>query len=213
MVKIGKAHGRRTAAVITNMDLPLGHAIGNALEVEEAINTLKGNGPDDLTALCVELAVQILVLAEKGSEEFCRSEVLRVLRSGEALEKLADMVEAQGGERACVYEPSRLPQATQRLTVNAPETGYIQSVDAEGYGVAALLLGAGRNTKEDVIDMTAGIRLHAKTGDWVEKGCPIATLYSSRSEVLESAREKLLKSTQIGSTLPKKRPLIFEIVE
>ena len=213
MVDIGKRAGKKTCALVTDMDRPLGNTIGNALEVEEAIQTLKGDGPADLTELCTALAVRMLVLAEKGSAPFCECEVRRVIESGAALEMLAKMVEAQGGNRESVFDPSLLPQAKHSLCVVAPESGYIQSVDAEGYGVAALLLGAGRNTKEDVIDLSAGIRLHAKTGDYVEKGTPIATLYTQTAEKLSIAGEKLLKSTQTGASAPQNRPLIFEIIE
>jgi len=213
MVDIGKRAGKKVCALVTDMDRPLGNTIGNALEVEEAIQTLKGEGPADLTELCVALAVRMLVLAEKGTPASCESEVRRVIVSGKALEKLAEMVAVQGGDAKAVYDPSRLPRPDDSLTVMAPRAGYIQSVDAEGYGIAALLLGAGRNTKEDVIDMTAGIRLHAKTGDFVTAGQPIATLYTSRKSCLSGAERKLLESTVIGTDAPASRPLIFKIIE
>ncbi|MBE6601740.1 MAG: thymidine phosphorylase [Ruminococcaceae bacterium] len=213
MVEIGKRAGKRMAAMVTDMDSPLGLTIGNALEVEEAIETLRGNGPSDLTELCTALAVQMLVLAEKGDAAFCASEVARVIQSGEALERLARMVAAQGGDRAMVDDPKRLPHAQELCVVTAPCSGYIASVDAEGYGIAALLLGAGRNTKEDVIDMTAGIRLHAKTGDYVAAGEPIATLYSADATRFGVAKEKLLESTVFGASAPEKRPLILKIIQ
>lgn len=213
MVDIGKRAGKKMCALVTDMDRPLGNTIGNALEVEEAIQTLRGEGPDDLTALCVELATRMLVLADRGDRAFCESRVRRVLASGEALEKLAEMVAAQGGDRESVYDPSRLPQANCQKTVCAPISGYIQSVNAEEYGISALLLGAGRNTKEDVIDLSAGIRLHAKTGDYVEEGSPLATLYTSDASRLASAEAHLLDATQIGIEKPSLRPLIFKIIE
>ncbi len=213
MVDIGKLAGKKMCALVTDMDRPLGNTIGNALEVEEAIQTLKGNGPEDLTELCIALAVRMLMLAERGDADVCEAEVRRVIESGVALEMLAKMVEAQGGDRESVYNPSRLPQATCQKTVYAPNAGYIQSVDAEGYGVAALLLGAGRNTKEDVIDLSAGIRLHVKTGDFVEKGSPIATLYTSDERRLSDAESRLLGSTVIGLEKPMSRPLILQIVK
>lgn len=213
MVEIGKRAGKRMAALVTDMDRPLGSTIGNALEVEEAIETLRGNGPSDLTELCVALATEMLVLADFGSPDFCRAEVLRVMQSGEALNRLAGMVQAQGGDPAMVYDPTKLPQAKASLIVTAPTDGYIASVDTEGYGVAALLLGAGRNTKDDVIDMTAGIRLHAKTGDFVKAGTPIATLYASDASRFDAAREKLLSCTSFSENPPENRPLILKIIQ
>lgn len=213
MVGIGKRAGKKMCALVTDMDQPLGNTIGNALEVEEAIQTLNGNGPKDLTELCIALAVQMLVLAERGDAEFCESEVRRVIASGAALEMLAKMVAAQGGDRESVYDLSRLPEASCQKIVCAPKSGYIQSVDAEQYGIAALLLGAGRNTKEDVIDLSAGIRLHAKTRDYVEKGTPIATLYASDEHRLFDAESCLLQATLIGSERPLERPLIFQTIQ
>ena len=212
MVEIGRRAGKSMCALITDMDRPLGNTIGNSLEVIEAIETLRGQGPCDLTELCVALAVQMLVLAGKGTADALRGEVMRVIESGAALGKLAAMVEAQGGDPAWVYDTSLFPTAPCTKTVVAPSDGFITQVDAEGYGVAALLLGAGRNTKEDVIDMAAGIRLHAKTGDAVRVGDPIATLYTSDPARIASAEKALLDSTLIASEAPATRPLIFDVI-
>ena len=213
MVDIGKRAGKRRCAFVTDMDRPLGNTIGNTLEVQEAILTLQGKGPDDLRELCVALATHMLVLADKGDYPFCESEVRRVIASGEALSMLARMVAAQGGDEKCVYAPDLLPQAAYSQTVYAPQSGYVAHVNAEEYGLSALTLGAGRNTKEDVIDLTAGIRLHAKTGDYVKQGEPIATLYAMRKECFESASKILLSATKIEQTAPKSRSLIFEIID
>ena len=214
MVDIGKRAGKRMCALITDMDRPLGYAVGNALELQEAIQTLRGKGPEDLTELCVALAARMLTLAEKGSYEHCEREVRRVIASGEALDTLAAMVRAQGGDAACVYHPERLPQAAHTCVVTAEQDGYVAAMNTEGYGVSALLLGAGRNTKEDVIDLSAGIYLHVKTGDRVRVGDPIATLYTSGSEALFApAASRLLASTSIDIKAPAKRPLIFATVE
>ena len=213
MVDIGKRAGKRMRALITDMDIPLGHAIGNSLEVIEAIETLQGKGPRDLTEVCVALASHMLCLAEKGSYEECEKNVRRVLSDGSALSVLANMVEAQGGDPDWVWHPEKFPRAKVSYTVTAPKTGYITHVHTEGYGTAALLLGAGRNKKEDVIDMSAGIHLLAKTGDAVKVGDPIAVLYTSREELLEAATERLLTSTEIGSTPPTVRPLILDTIE
>ena len=200
-------------ALITDMDRPLGFAIGNSLEVVEAIATLKGEGPDDLTQLCVALAAHILCLAEKGDYEECEGMVKEVIANGSALDTLVKMVEAQGGNGHWIRHPENFPAAKFTYTVTAKERGYIVGVDTESYGAASLLLGAGRNTKEDRIDMAAGIYLRAKTGDFVEVGDPIAVLYSEREEAFAGAEARILKATKIGAVAPKKEPLILDIVE
>ena len=213
MVAIGKKAGKRMRALITDMGTPLGYAIGNSLEVVEAIHTLQGKGPKDLTELCVALAAHILTLAEKGSYEECETMVRNAIQDGTGLQMFADMVEAQGGDKEWILNPEKFPTAKYQYTVKATTSGYITGVDTEGYGVASLLLGAGRNTKEDVIDPTAGIYLLAKTGDYVEEGAPIATLYSGREDRFAAAEERLLKATQIGATAPEEVPLILDVVE
>ena len=212
MVDIGKRAGKKMCALITDMDRPLGNTVGNALEVIEAIETLGGRGPEDLTALCVELATHMLVLAEKGDYTSCKEAVEQSITSGKALDKLADMVRAQGGDADWAYHPDRFPKAPFSYTVKVPKTGYIVRVDAEGYGVASLLLGAGRNTKDDVIDMSAGIYLHAKTGDFVNAGEPIATLYASDRALFEAAEKRLLAATEIGEGAPAEKPLIYCVI-
>lgn len=213
MVEIGRRAGKRMRALITDMDRPLGYAIGNSLEVIEAIETLKGNGPADLTEVCLALATHMLTISGRGDEDACRADVLRVIESGEALATLARMVEAQGGEPAWIYHPENFPQAAHAYTVVAPQDGYITHADAEGYGIAALLLGAGRNTKDDAVDHAAGIRLLAKTGDRVRAGEPIATLYANNEGVFATASARLLSSTKIGEQPPAARPLILDVVE
>ena len=213
MVDIGKRAGKRTRALITDMDRPLGNAIGNTLEVLEAIDVLNGRGSEDLVELCVALATQMLVISERGTVEACELQVRRALSDGSALRVFADMVEAQGGDPLWIYHPDRFPAALYSRVVMAPMDGFVTHVDCEGYGTAALLLGAGRNRKEDVIDPTAGIILHAKTGDAVCAGQPVATLYTSREELLDAAEEKLLASTEIGAMAPPARALILGVVE
>ena len=213
MVEIGKRAGKRMRALITDMDRPLGYAIGNTLEVVEAIETLKGNGPADLTELCVALAAHILVLAEKGEYADCEIMVRDAIKNGSALKTLADMVRAQGGNAEWINEPAKFPKAKYSHAVKAEKSGYIVGVDTEGYGVASLLLGAGRNTKEDKIDFAAGIYLHKKTGDFVKAGDAIATLYSEKRESFEQAEKRLLNATKFGENAPKIAPLILDIVE
>ncbi len=213
MVDIGKRAGKRVRALITDMDRPLGNAIGNSLEVIEAIETLNGHGPADFTELCVALATHMLVISDRGTVEECEQNVRRVMTDGTALKTFADMVSAQGGDPNWIYHPEKFPAAPCSRVVTAPSDGYITHVDCEGYGTAALLLGAGRNRKEDVIDPAAGIMLHAKTGDAVTKGQPLATLYASREELLDAAEKRLLASTEIGGDKPMERPLILGVVE
>ena len=213
MVDIGKRAGKKITALITNMDTPLGNKIGNTLEVIEAIEILNGGGPEDLIEICVALSANILFLADKGSLAECEEMARKALTDGSALETFAKMVAAQGGDAEWIYHPEKFPKAAYSKTVLADRDGFIARVDTEGYGVSALLLGAGRNTKEDVIDMTAGIVLRAKTGDFVKASDPIAELFTSREDTLASAEKKLLASTVIEETKPKKIPLILDRVE
>ena len=213
MVEIGKRAGKRVRALITDMDRPLGYAIGNSLEVVEAIHTLQGNGPADLTELCIALSAHILVLAEKGTYAECEEMAKKAISDGTALNTFASMVKAQGGNSEWILNPEKFPKAKYSHTVTAKEEGYIVGVDTENYGVASLLLGAGRNTKEDVIDPTAGIYLCAKTGDKVCVGDPIAILYSGSEKGFAAAEERLISATRIGKDAPKEEPLILDVVE
>ena len=213
MVAIGKAAGKRMRALITDMDRPLGHNIGNSLEVIEAIETLQGNGPEDLTELSVALASHMLVISDRGSYEECEKNVRRVIASGEALNTFANMVEAQGGNKEWILDPALFPEAAYTYEVRSERAGYITGVNTEGYGVASLLLGAGRNTMADKIDFSAGIKLVKKTGDKVEVGEVIAILYTSDESRLKASERKLLESTFIGDEKPADEPLILDIVE
>ncbi len=213
MVGIGQRAGKRTRALITDMDRPLGYAIGNTLEVVEAIETLKGNGPADLYELCISLAAHMLTLSEKGDYAACEEMARTAIADGSALATLCAMVEAQGGDSSYICEPQKFAKARFTKQVLAPRTGYIHHVNAEEYGTAALLLGAGRNTKDDVIDPTAGLVLHAKTGDYIKAGDPIATLHTERERSLAAAEERLLAATHITNEAPTPRPLIFDVIE
>ena len=213
MVAIGQKAGKRMRALITDMDRPLGYAIGNSLEVVEAIHTLQGKGPKDLTELCIALAAHILELAEKGNYATCERMARDAIADGTGLKMLARMVKAQGGNDGWILQPENFPTAKYSRTVTAKEEGYIVGVDTEGYGVASLLLGAGRNTKEDVIDFAAGIMLKAKTGDFVKVGDPIAVLYADKEGCFDSAETRLLAATRIGKEKPQEMPLVLDIVQ
>ena len=213
MVAIGKAAGKRMRALITDMDRPLGYAVGNSLEVIEAINTLKGNGPEDLTELSVALASHMLVISDRGTYDECEKNVRRVITNGEALMTFANMVEAQGGNKEWILHPELFPTAKFSKEVRADKDGYITSVNTEGYGTASLLLGAGRNTMEDKIDFAAGVKLVKKTGDKVSRGDVIAVLYSECESRFASAEKCLVEATHIEDAKPEDVPLILDIIE
>ena len=212
MVAIGKRAGKRISALITDMDRPLGYAVGNSLEVVEAIEALQGKGPEDLVELSLALASQILFLADKGTLEECRALAQDAITSGKALDTFARMVKAQGGDPDYIYHPEKFATAPYSREVKVTDSGYIASVDTEKYGLASLLLGAGRNTKEDEIDLSAGYMIQKKTGDYVNAGDTLAVLYTSNEALLDAAERTLLNATTITAEAPEKRPLIFETI-
>ena len=198
MVAIGTHHGRQVEALITDMDRPLGVAVGNALEVREAIDTLCGNGPEDLKELSLSIVTRLLVMTGHGDEGACRQAAEDALTSGAALQKLKDMVTAQGGDVSYIDHPERLPQAPFSLDVTAPKSGYILATDTEAIGNACTMLGAGRAKKSDAIDMGAGMKLFRKTGDTVSEGDVIATLYASDKSLLLPTAKRLMQHLLIG---------------
>ncbi|WP_105617123.1 pyrimidine-nucleoside phosphorylase [Vallitalea okinawensis] len=193
MVDIGTHVGRQTIGVITNMDQPLGLAIGNALEVIEAIETLKGNGPDDLTDLCLTLGSHMLVLGGKAdTAEEARKILQGIIEDGSGVRKLKELVKAQGGNPDFIDDVSLLPGASFIEDVKAPVDGFVEGIKADDIGIAALILGAGRETKESDIDLGVGIMLEKKVGDQVKKGDVIARIYANDTSKVETSREKLL---------------------
>lgn len=213
MVDIGKQAGKKMLALITDMDRPLGNAIGNTLEVKEAIDTLNGHGPEDFTEICIILATNMLYLAGKGSMEECEKAVKGAIADKSALETFKKMVKAQGGDASFIDNPDKFAKAPFKRRVKAQKSGYIHHVDTEGYGISSLLLGAGRNTKEESIDFSAGIVLKKKTGDYVKEGEELAVMYTSDENRFESAINKFYASTVILNDEPKKRPLVLDRVE
>ncbi|MFT4107557.1 MAG: pyrimidine-nucleoside phosphorylase [Lacrimispora sp.] len=209
MVAIGEHSGKKTMALITNMDIPLGSLIGNSLEVIEAVETLQGKGPGDLTEVCLSLAAGMLFLAGKGSLEECRKMAEQTIADGSALKKLAVMVEAQGGDPAVIHDPSLFAKAPFEKEVKALKSGYITHMNTEQCGIASSLLGAGRITKESQIDYTAGIALKKKVGQKVEEGETIAVLYASKRDLFADAENELLKAVTIGEQKPDEEPLIY----
>ena len=213
MVGTGKKAGRKMLALVTDMDSPLGNAIGNSLEVIEAINTLKGNGPADFTELCVTLAAYMLRLCDSENIDVCRKKVETALGSGAAFDKFKDMIEGQGGNTEWADDTSLFPKAKFTRSVRCEKDGYIAAVNAENYGAAAQILGAGRTRKEDEIDFAAGILLAKKRGDKVAVGDTIATLLSSSEEKLIAAEKILRESTVVSDIKPPKTPLVLDIIE
>ncbi|MBR0577595.1 pyrimidine-nucleoside phosphorylase [Bacillus altitudinis] len=198
MVRIGNNVGRQTMAVISDMSQPLGLAIGNSLEVKEAIDTLKGEGPEDLNELVLTLGSQMVVLAKKAETlDEAREKLIEVMKNGKALEKFKEFLENQGGDGSIVDQPEKLPQAPYQIEVPAKESGVIAEIVADEIGVAAMILGAGRATKEDDIDLSVGIMLNKKVGDRVEKGESLVTLHANREDVA-NVMEKIYDNIRIA---------------
>ena len=213
MVKIGNNCGRNTSAVITNMERPLGFNIGNALEVKEAIDVLNNNGAEDLKEVCLTLATQIVALSKGISTDEARILTEDALKSGKALLKFKEWIIAQGGNGEWIDNPGLFPSADYTYDVKAPCDGYISKTDAESMGIASVMLGAGRETKDDTIDMSAGIILNKKNGDLVHKGDTIATLYSSNNESFAGAEKRFLSALQISDKKPCEQALIYKIIQ
>lgn len=200
MVRIGNHVGRKTIAIISDMSQPLGFAIGNALEVKEAIETLQGKGPKDLTKLVLTLGSQMVILAGKAKTiEEAKEMLLDAIHSGKALAKFKEFLANQGGDASIVDDLTKLPQAKYKIELPAKQSGYISRMVADEIGVASMILGAGRATKEDVIDLAVGLVLHKKVGDKVEEGESILTIYSNRENV-EDVKQKLYDNIFIADT-------------
>lgn len=212
MVKIGSFHQRRTAAIISNMDIPLGYAIGNSLEVIEAIEVLRGGGPEDLREVCLTLAALMIERSCSLSHNSARGVAEDALSSGRAYEKFCEWIGEQGGNVAYAKSPELFGEAKYHLDVIADKDGYISSCNTEKIGLAAMILGAGRQTAESLIDHRAGIILSKKTYDKVAKGEVIARLYSEKEETLSIAKECLLSALVFDDKNPDKEPLIYKII-
>ena len=214
MVRIGEQVGRRTVALITDMDMPLGKNIGNALEVREAVEVLSGAGDRRLRALCLELSANMIYLGGQAPDMAkARARAVEAVRSGKALEKFRQMVEAQGGDGTVVTSPEKLALSPVCVEVPAPETGYLTRMDAEECGLAAVELGAGRETKESPIDYGAGIVLLKNKGDAVEKGQPIARLYAQSEDLCQRGQQRFLEALEVGTQPPEIASMIVERVE
>ena len=213
MVEIGRGAGVKTAALITNMDAPLGKAVGNSLEVIESVDILKGNTSGDLWTVCRELSCRMLMLADIGDREKCAKLVDEAVSSEEALKRFEMMVKSQGGDVSYIENTSKFEKASFSREVYAPADGYITHMDSENIGLTAVLLGAGREKKEDNIDPAAGIVISAKTGDFVKRGELLATLFSNDKSRLDGAETRYLSSVSIGAQKPAAQPMILDYID
>ena len=212
MVKIGKACGRNTAALITDMDTPLGNAVGNILEVKEAIAVLRGESGGALRAVCEALATEMLVLFSGMTPENAEERVRGAIDSGAAFAKLREWIRAQGGDVRCIDDPARFACAPYSMAVKSTADGFVTAMNAEEIGAVASVLGAGRTVKTDTIDPTAGILLSKKTGDRVTVGETLCTLYTGKRETLRDAAARYVSAITVGDAPPKEKPLIYDIV-
>ncbi|MBQ8589588.1 MAG: thymidine phosphorylase [Firmicutes bacterium] len=213
MVKMGKASGKKTIAVITDMNQPLGNAVGNSVEVIEAIETLKGQGPEDITELALTLSGLMIYAGEKASTPAeGRTMAEEALKSGRALAKLGDFIEGQSGDRRVIDDYGLFPQATIRRQAVAGEDGFVQRLEARAIGMASQHAGAGRATKEDTIDLAAGIILCKKTGDAVKKGDVLAEIFGNDEAKVDGAVKEAMKAFHIGLNEPEIEPLIKKIL-
>ncbi len=214
MVTIGKNAGRNMMAVISDMDQPLGNAVGNALEVKEAIATLKGEGPADFTELCMVLGSCMLLAGKMAeNEEEARAKLQKVITDGSALAKLEEFVVAQGGNKEMVLQPELLPSAKDISAVYAEKEGYIQKIICDEVGICSLVLGGGRETKESIIDLSVGIVLQKKVGDYVRKGDVIAYIHSNDTSRKSACEERLLNAYVIGDKPKEPVPIIYGIIK
>lgn len=213
MVEIGELVGRKTTALVTDMSSPLGYAIGNSLEIIEVIDVLRGVGPKDLTEVCFILAENMLYLAQKGTPEECRKMAEEAVASGKAYQTFIAMVEAQQGDSSVIKDPAKFTKAKYTREVKAAQAGYVEKIDAEKCGIASMLLGAGRRTKEDKINYAAGIVLAKKLGDYVNVGDTLATLYADDEALFEASEKTFLQSYSLSSAKPELPPLVHMVVK
>jgi pyrimidine-nucleoside phosphorylase len=213
MVNIAKSTDRNAVALLSDMNQPLGHAVGNALEVLEAIATLQGGGPADFRDHCLDVASHMLVMGGSAPDESTgRKMVKKVIANGQAWERFRELVRAQGGDVDYVDHPERLPKSALVETVPSPRSGYLSEINARDVGESAVELGAGRAKKGDPIDHTVGIVVHHKVGDQVESGQPLFTLHANRKEQLNAVRQRLLKAHMWSDEPVQPLPLFYDVV-
>lgn len=213
MVSIGKAAGRKVTALITDMDIPLGASVGNSLEVIEAIKTLKGEGEKNLTEVCLSLAAQMLCMVTGRDDMVCRKMAKKSIEDGSALNKLREMITAQGGNADVIDNSGAFKQPKFYVDIISERDGYISRTDAERVGITSVILGAGREKKGDPIDPSAGIILKKKTGDSVSKGDVLATFYTDDETRIDVAKREFLNALIFGNEKPSKQKLIYKIIK
>ena len=213
MVSIGKAAGRKVTALITDMDIPLGASVGNSLEVIEAIKTLKGEGEKNLTEVCLSLAAQMLCMVTGRDDMVCRKMAKKSIEDGSALNKLREMITAQGGNADVIDNSGAFKQPKFYVDIISERDGYISRTNAERVGIASVILGAGREKKGDPIDPSAGIILKKKTGDSVSKGDVLATFYTDDKTRIDVAKREFLDALIFGNEKPSKQKLIYKIIK
>ena len=213
MIAIGQSVGRRVTAVLSGMNRPLGRAVGNSLEVIEAIELLKGRGPEDLREHCMAVAAEMVLLGRPDMDlAGARARLQAALVSGEALACFARWIRGQGGDAAVIEDYGRLPCAPVQHAIAARASGYVSSLDARAFGVASVELGAGRHTKDDQIDPSVGILLNVTIGDYVERGAPMMTVHAKSRESAEAVEQQLLEACVISPKRPAARPVIEDII-
>lgn len=213
MVAIGEKSGRKTAALVTDMDVPLGRAIGNSLEVIEAVEVMQGKGENDLTEICLQLAANMLYLIGKGNMKKCYDMAKTAIKDGSALEKFKSMVKAQGGGVSYIENIKKFSRAKYAKEILADKDGFIVKMNAEQCGLASVILGAGRTVKDEPIDYTAGIKIAKKYGEPIKKGDILAQLFTSKKESLTEAENMYKNAIVIDKKKPPQQPLIFARVE
>lgn len=213
MVSIGNEVGRKVVAIITNMDEPLGYAIGNAIEIKEAIDTLMGKGPEDFRNICIELATQMIYLATNEDEKVIRDKVKEKLMNGEAYNKFREFVIAQHGDISVINNLKLLPGAENIINLHSREEGYVRNIDAEKLGIASMLLGGGRAKKEDSIDYGVGVVVHKKVGDFVAKNEIIATIHANDLKNIENVKTTILDAYKFSKEIVENPILIYDIIK
>ncbi len=213
MVRIGRSAGRNTIAVVSDMNQPLGRTVGNALEVREAVETLRGEGPEDFQELVLTLGVQMLLAGGIAKEEKeARDNLEKAIADGAALRKMAEFIEAQGGDPGAVYDTEKLPAAKLVRPIPAPRSGYVKQIACDEVGICSMMLGGGRETKEDEIDLSVGFELRKKVGDRVEKGEPLAILHANDQAKAEEAEKRFVRAYLIGEEEPEPPILIKGVI-
>lgn len=213
MVSIGNEVGRKVVAIITNMDEPLGYAIGNAIEIKEAIDTLMGKGPEDFRNICIELATQMIYLATNEDEKVIKDKVKEKLMNGEAYNKFREFVIAQHGDISVIDNLKLLPGAENIINLHSREEGYVRNIDAEKLGIASMLLGGGRAKKEDSIDYGVGVVVHKKVGDFVAKNEIIATIHANDLKNIENVKTTILDAYKFSKEIVENPILIYDIIK